>query len=413
MLVAFALGIPIAVSIGLAALLSNMPLGIDNTLFLLMNQAWGTSISFSLSALPLFVFMGEIISRSKLIARVFNAFIELTKGKVPGGLLQPVILTATVFAACSGSTTASAAALSSIAYPELKARNYPPALSTGTLASAGTLAMLIPPSVFIIIYGAIAGTSVSSLYLAAVIPGLLLAFLFSCYVGFALRRPHEVVVGRNRLLAALELVPYVGIFLCVMAPLYLGIATATEVAAVGSAGAMLLALAYRRLSLKIIWGAAVGAARINAMIFFILFSGLVFSNALASTGGIKYITDLMVAVPGRFAGVLVCTGAYLVMGMFFDTLSIQVLTTPIVVPVMASMGFSPVWTGIFMVLACETSLITPPVGLNLFVLAGSTKESVGTISRGAWPFVVLICVVIVIIYLYPPLVEWLPYSVGK
>ena len=423
LMVALFSGMLVGGGVGLASLVANAPMGLERTVVMANINAWSMSNSFTLAAVPLFIFMGEIVARSELIMKLFRSFLLLTRGKVPGGLLQPVILTSTIFAACSGSSTASAGALGSIIFPDLMKQGYPKGLSAGTLAAGGSLAMLIPPSIILVIFGSITDASIASLYLGAFIPGAMIAVLFTLYVALRIPKPPafaevdikiedegEVAAasGREKFVAFLHLMAFAGLMLTVMAPLYLGIATATEVGALGSGGAILLSLIYRKMSLDLLWQAARGAVQITGMVYFIVFGTLTFSMALASTGVAAKLPMMAAAFGNEYLTMLGVFILYLIMGIVFDPISILLLATPFMAPILKGMGFSMVWCGVFIALMIEMSLLTPPVGINLFVLHGSTRVPFMEIAKGCLPFVIILLLVGISIYLFPEIVEWLP-----
>lgn len=422
LLIALFSGMLIGAAVGLSSLVAHAPLGLENVLSLANITAWKTSRSFTLTAVPLFIFMGEIAARSGLVMSLFNAFLLLTRGKIPGGLLQPVIFTSTIFAACSGSSTASAAALGSIIYPDLRRKNYPPSVSTGCLAAGGSLAMLLPPSIVLVIFGSLTDESIGALYLGAVVPGLIIALLFAVYAAVVIPRPSRLTspeeekreadkpIGKGEALRAfLSLASFLALMLTVLGPLYLGIATATEVASLGSAGAIILAsVTQGKKVFQVISEAAMSAVKVTCMAYFILFGTMTFSMALASTGASARLPLLMNHIGNPHLGMLCIFLLYLIMGMIFDPISMLLLTTPFMVPILKALGFSVIWSGIFIALMIEIGLLTPPVGVNLFVLHGSTKVPFMKVAKGCIGFVAILVLAILLLYLFPGLVEWLP-----
>ena len=418
-------GTLIGASVGLASLLAHGSLGLERTIMMCNMLGWDFARSFTLTAIPLFILMGEIFARSGLIDDLFGSFLLLTRGKIPGGLLQPCMLTATIFSAFSGSSTASTACLGKVIHPVLRKNNYDDALSTGALAAGGSLDMMIPPSIILVVFASITDTSLGRLYIAAFIPGLMSAALFMIYLGIKIPRPWTLVAdfdegnrfggpkGKEIRRAGLSLVPFLGMIIIVMGPLYLGVATATEIAAIGTAGSILLCVMYKKFNFKLVWDSAMDAVRVTCFIYFIMFGTLTFGAALASSGVTIELPELMKSVGNQHIVFALITLFYLILGMLFDPMSILLLTSPFMFPVITAFGFSGFWCGIYIALQIQIGLLTPPVGINLFVMHGTTGVPFATISRGALPFVVILLFVTVLIYLFPQLVDWLPNMIGS
>lgn len=414
-------GMLIGASTGFAALLAHGQLGLDRVLFMVANNSWAFARSFTLTAVPLFILMGEIVARSGLIFKLFDSFIVLTRGKLPGGLLQPTLFTSAIWSACSGSSTATAAALSGIIYPPLKKFNYPDGIATATIAAGASMDMLIPPSILMVLYGAIADTSVGALYLGAVIPGVMVTLFFMTYIALKVPKMPALPEGEqaqsigasssgktSNLQAVVDIGVFALLMLTVLAPLYLGIATATEVAALGTAGSILITLGYKKFSWKIIWESAMAAVTTTSLCYFILFGTITFSMALSSAGVSAKVQALLQSLGGSFMIFTIICVFYLILGMLFDPISILLLTTPLVVPILTSLGFTTVWAGIYLTVMIEIGMLTPPVGFNLFVVSGVTRVPMMTIAKACIPFNIILIVVIYLFYYFPWLIDWLP-----
>jgi tripartite ATP-independent transporter DctM subunit len=382
---------------------------------------WGTANEPVLTAIPLFILLGELLLRSGLADRMYTT-LALWLGRLPGGLLHTNIGCCSLFAATSGSSVATAATVGTVALPAMMERNYKPSRALGSLAAGGTLGILIPPSVNLLIYGSLAGVSVGQLFLAGIVPGILLALLFMAFIaaqdilspggGF-----QEAQVPLSvKLLALKHLVPAATVFGIVMGSIYLGIATPTESAAL----AVLVALGFvwreGKLSLAFLDICFRKTARTTGMILLIIVAAFTLNVTLA-LGGITGVISAWVnglglsAVELLFALMLF----YLILGMFMDVLSMQVLTIPILVPITMAAGIDPVWFGIFVVLMCEVGLITPPVGMNLYVVQGvrSDRGPFTDVIAGAIPYTGLMLLFTAILILWPDIALWLPQAVGR
>ncbi len=366
--------------------------------------------SWSLTALPLFILMGEILARTGTAARIF-ASMEVLAGRAPGGLLQVNMLTSGLFAALSGSSTATVATIGRLSFPELERRGYRRDLSLGTLAGASTLGILIPPSVALILYGFVFRVSVADLFLAGVIPGLMLLALFSTYA--AIRQPRLAEGARptraDRLAALRGLLPFLVLIACVFGSIYGGVATPTESAVIGVFGAALLALFARTLSLRVLREALEATAVFAGALGFILGASAALQVAMAYTGIPREVVRLIQeAGLGRGELLLVLTLALVAMGCFVDGLSMIVLTGAVLLPVIQSAGIDPLWFGIYMVVLVEIALITPPIGFNLFVLQKVTGIGILPIARASWPMAALMLAMLGLLTLAPGLATFLP-----
>lgn len=376
---------------------------------------WGASSSWTLTALPLFVWMGEILFRTKLSEDLFRGLAPWLD-RIPGRLLHTNIIGCTVFAAVSGSSAATCATIGKMTLPELAKRGYPESMAIGTLAGAGTLGLLIPPSIIMIVYGVTASVSIAQLFIAGLFPGLMLGGLFMLYtVAWSLVYPDRIPKSEQRLTitqkvaASRHLIPVVGLILAVLGSIYFGIATATEAAALGVVGSLAIAAAQGMLSWRNFRDSLLGATRLYCMIALIL-SGAAFLTL--SMGYIGLPRQLAEWIGGLglspVALLIVLMVFFIALGCFLDGISMVVLTIGIVLPTVEAAGIDLVWFGIFLVLVVEMAQITPPVGFNLFVLQGMTKKEITSIARYAMPLFLLMIVAIGLIYCFPEIITWLP-----
>lgn len=378
-------------------------------------MAWSSSADFILVAVPMFILMGELLLRSGVTDNMYTA-LDRWVGHVPGGLMHTNIAASAVFAATSGSSIATAATISTISIPNMERYGYKAPMFLGTIAAGGTLGILIPPSINMVLYGALSETSVSDLYLAAMIPGLLLALLFSlfvyvsCRINPALGPRGERSPWGERLRALKHLLPPLFLFLLVVGSIYAGLATATEASALGVVGAMLLVIARGRLSVQMLLRSFEGTVRTTAMVMAIVIAAY-FLNFVLSTLG---LTDAAVKWVGRldwspYTVLFVIIVLYVILGCFVESLTLMVATTPIVVPIVQQLGFSPVWFGVVFVILIETALITPPIGMNLFVVQSVRKSGAfRDVVMGSLPFVALMFLMIMLLLVFPSLALWLP-----
>ena len=415
LIVVLALAVPVAAGLGflgiaLSEIYSRLPLTLA-----IGEVAWATSNNFLLVAIPFFVLLGEILLRSGMAERMYNALV-LWVPWLPGGLMHSNIAACAMFAATSGSSVATAATIGTVAMGEIKKHGYSERLFLGTIAAGGTLGILIPPSINMIVYGVLTDSSIPKLYLAGFIPGLVLAGLFSLTVLFiCLLRPE--LGGRRtrtdwkaRIRALPDLIPPLVIFLAVIGSIYAGLATATESAALGVIAALGVAAWHRRLSLRMLLQAFEGTMRTNAMIMAILIAAY-FLNFVISSIGLTGQVNRLVTGLGLTSTELLLTVIvfYLILGCFMETLSMMVATVPIIAPIMFRAGYDPIWFGVLIVILMETAMITPPVGINLYVVQGLRKRGrIDDVIIGAAPFVVAMLVMIAILSYWPNLALWLP-----
>jgi C4-dicarboxylate transporter, DctM subunit len=410
-----ALAVPVAAGLGilgltLSAIYAKLPLS------LAMGEiAWGTSNNFLLVAIPFFVLLGEILLRSGMAERMYGALV-LWMPWLPGGLMHSNIAACAMFAATSGSSVATAATIGTVALNEVEKHGYSERLFLGTIAAGGTLGILIPPSINMIVYGVLTETSIPKLYLAGFLPGLVLATLFSltvliiCIVRPQLGGRPTSATWEQRLKALPDLLPPLIIFLAVIGSIYAGWATATESAALGVIAALAIAAWNRRLSLRALLHAFEGTMRTTAMIMAILLAAYFLNFVITSIGLTmqvnRFITGLQLSPVELLIAVVIF---YLILGMFMETLSMMVATVPIIAPIMIKAGHDPVWFGVLIIILMELAMITPPVGINLYVVQGLRRRGrIDDVIIGASPFVVTMMLMIVVLSLWPQLALWLP-----
>lgn len=420
MLGMMAIGVHVAVAIFSAAAIGTlMYLGLP-LLYSFGDTLWGTLNDFLLTAIPLFILLGELLLRSGVTERMYSA-LSVWLSRMPGGLLHTNIGASTVFAAMSGSSVATAATIGTVALPALSNRGYNERLSLGTLAAGATLGILIPPSINMIIYGAITNTSIGKLFIAGIVPGLMLAGAFMLTImAFSLLRPGVAgekeprVPLAQRLRSLVDLIPPAFVFAIVIGSIYSGWATPTEAAALGVIAALVLAAINRKLTLTMLHECFLSMARTTAMILLII-SAAFFMNYIVGILGIPFaltnwVADLGLTPLGLILALIVF---YLVLGCFLETLSMMIATVPIVVPMVVQFGFDPVWFGIFLVIMMEISLITPPVGMNLYVVQGVRgKGPITDVMIGSLPFLAIMLAFVLLIILWPEMVLWLPNAMS-
>ena len=376
---------------------------------------WSMGSSWSLTALPLFVWMGEILFRTKLSENLFKG-LSPWLSKLPGGLIHVNILGCAIFAAISGSSAATVATVGKMSIPELRKRNYPESFLLGTLAGSGTLGLLIPPSIILIIYGVTVEESIAKLFIAGIIPGIGLALLFMIYVvGWSLRNKRIMPIISedfsfiNKIKQSGQLLPVLLLIFAVIGSIYAGIATATEAASLGVLGALILSYFQKSLTKESFSKSLLGATKTSCMIAFILAGSSFLTLAMAFTGlpkNLAVFIDTLQLSP--YMLLLVLTIFYIILGMFLDGISAVVLTMAIIEPMIRQAGFDMIWFGIYLVIVVEMAQITPPVGFNLFVLQGMAKKDMGFIAKSAFPLFLLMILAVIIIIAFPELALWLP-----
>jgi tripartite ATP-independent transporter DctM subunit len=376
---------------------------------------WGATSSWTLTALPLFLWMGEILFRSKLSEDMFKGLAPWLE-RLPGRLLHVNIIGCTIFAAVSGSSAATCATIGKIALPELKKRGYPEDITLGTLAGAGTLGLMIPPSIIMIVYGVAANVSIAKLFIAGVLPGLLLAALFMGYViVWSLLHPDAIPAASEKtsfvqkIYASRHLIPVVGLIALVLGSVYLGVATATEAAAFGVAGSLILARIEGSLTWSTFKEGLLGATRIYCMIGLILAGASFLTLSMGFIGLPRHLAEFVGSLNlSPFMLILALTGLFIVLGCFLDGISMVVLTMAVLLPTVQKAGIDLIWFGIFIIVVVEMAQITPPVGFNLFVLQGLTKKEISYIARTAMPLFFLMLLAVLLLYLFPSIVTALP-----
>jgi C4-dicarboxylate transporter DctM subunit len=376
---------------------------------------WGAASSWTLTALPLFIWMGEILFRTKLSESMFRGLAPWVS-RLPGRLLHTNVVGCTIFAAVSGSSAATCATIGKMTLPELGKRGYPEDITIGSLAGAGTLGLLIPPSIIMIVYGVTAEVSIARLFVAGILPGILLAALFSGYLAVwaLLNRdrvpaPDQHLTFGQKIFESRHLIPVVLLIGAVLGSIYSGVATATEAAAVGVVGSLLLSAAQRSLSWQTFRDSLLGATRLYCMI------ALILAGAAFLTLSMGYI-----GLPRNLAGFISSLGLspfmlmvalavfYIILGCFLDGISMVVLTMGVILPTVQAAGFDMIWFGIFVVIVVELAQITPPVGFNLFVLQGMTGKEITWIARVTMPFFFLMCGMVLLLWFFPQIATWLP-----
>ncbi len=380
---------------------------------------WGSSSSWTLTALPLFIWMGEILFRTRLSNDMFRGLAPWVQA-LPGRLLHTNVIGCTIFAAVSGSSAATCATIGKMTLPELKRRGYPDDISIGSLAGAGTLGLLIPPSIIMIVYGVSADVSIAKLFMAGVLPGVMLATLFSGYlVVWALLNPGRVPPAdapmslRQKLFESRHLIPVVLLIGAVLGSIYSGVATATEAAAVGVVGSLVLSAVQGSLTWGTFKEALMGGTRLYCMIALILAGASFLTLAMGYIGLPRHLAEWIGGLNlSPVALLTVLMGFYIVLGCFLDGISMVVLTMGVILPTVQKAGIDLLWFGIFIVLVVEMAQITPPVGFNLFVLQGMTKREIGWIARVTLPFFFLMIAAVGLIWLFPGIVTVLPAKMG-
>ncbi len=376
---------------------------------------WGSSSSWTLTALPLFIWMGEILFRTRLSQDMFHGLAPWLQS-LPGRLLHTNVAGCTIFAAVSGSSAATCATIGKMTLPELNRRGYPEGMVVGTLAGAGTLGLLIPPSIIMIVYGVTADVSIAKLFIAGVIPGLMLAGLFSAYIiVWALRNPGLVPAAERRytflekVKESRTLIPVVLLIAAVLGSIYTGIATATEAAAVGVVGSLVLSALQGTLNWPSFRDALMGATRLYCMIALILAGAAFLTLSMGYIGLPRHLAEWIAELGlSQFELIAVLTLFYIVLGCFLDGISMVVLTMGVIMPTVTKAGIDPIWFGIFIVLVVEMAQITPPVGFNLFVLQGMTGRELPWIARVTLPMFFVMVFAVLLLYWFPGLATWLP-----
>ena len=381
---------------------------------------WGTSSSWTLTALPLFVWMGEILFRTKLSENLFKGLSPWMQ-KLPGGLIHVNVVGCALFAAISGSSAATVATVGKMSIPELRKRNYPEKILLGSLAGSGTLGLLIPPSIILIIYGVAVQESIAKLFIAGIIPGIMIALIFMSYViiwSLINKKEMPKIIEEYSFLEKIkrskQLLPVILLISAVIGSIYTGIATATEAASLGVVGALILSYFQKSLNLETFKSSLLGATKTSCMIAFILAGSTFLSLAMGFTGlprNLALWIQNMDLSPYLLIFVLMIF--YIILGMFLDGISAVVLTMAIIEPMIRQAGFDMIWFGIFVVIVVEMAQITPPVGFNLFVLQGMANKDMGYIAKSAFPLFLLMVLAVILVVIFPEIALWMPEQMVK
>lgn len=380
---------------------------------------WGSASSWTLTALPLFIWMGEILFRTRLSQDMFKGLSPWVQA-LPGRLLHTNVVGCTIFAAVSGSSAATCATIGKMTLPELRRRGYPDHMIVGTLAGASTLGLLIPPSIIMIVYGAMADVSISKLFIAGVLPGIMLALLFSGYIIlWALRNPEQVPKAdarmslKEKLSASRSLIPVIALIAAVLGSIYSGLATATEAAAVGVLGSLVLSAVQGSLNWHSFKEALMGATRLYCMIALILAGAAFLTLSMGYIGLPRHLAEWIGSLDLSQGQLIIAMAVFFViLGCFLDGISMVVLTMGVIMPTIQAAGIDPLWFGVFIVVVVEMAQITPPVGFNLFVLQGMTRKELPWIAKVAAPMFFLMCFAVVLLYIFPAIVTWLPQQMS-
>lgn len=409
------IGLPVAFSLALSGSLGLLAVGGLDTLMGILTSAPGSSISsYELLTIPMFLLMAEFMTVSGIANSLFGAFATWT-GRLPGGLGVATAVTGAAFGAISGSSTAAAATLSSCSLPAMIEQGYEKKFAAGVVSISGTLAMLIPPSIAVIFYGLLSGADIGKMLIAGVIPGLLVTLTIILTIWFLLLRDPSLAPGRvvhswRAKIASLKVAgPFLALFGLVTGLIYSGIATPVESSAIGALGALVLTVAYGKLGVRALRRSLINTCLASAMIGLIIVSAQIFGFFLTLTGTtqglVGWVGSLNVS-PYVILTVLIVM--YLILGCFLDQLSILILTVPVVHPLITSLGFDPIWFGIMIILLAEVGMVTPPVGMNVFVVARATRMPVGRVFAGVTPHVIAHLLLIVVFVTFPQLILWLP-----
>ena len=381
---------------------------------------WGTSSSWTLTALPLFVWMGEILFRTKLSENLFKGLSPWMQ-RLPGGLIHVNVVGCALFAAISGSSAATVATVGKMSIPELRKRNYPEKILLGSLAGSGTLGLLIPPSIILIIYGVAVQESIAKLFIAGIIPGIMIALIFMSYViiwSLINKKDMPKILEDYSLLEKLkrskQLLPVIILIFGVIGSIYTGIATATEAASLGVVGALILSFFQKSLNLETFKSSLLGATKTSCMIAFILAGSTFLSLAMGFTGLPRNLAIWIQSMDlSPYVLIFVLMIFYIILGMFLDGISAVVLTMAIIEPMIRQAGFDMIWFGIFLVIVVEMAQITPPVGFNLFVLQGMANKDMGYIARSAFPLFLLMILAVILVVAFPEIALWMPEQMVK
>jgi C4-dicarboxylate transporter DctM subunit len=415
MFITLACGLWIGLALGLVGFISFAALTNSDPALSFGTTVWGSLNSWTLTALPMFIFMGEILFRSSLSDDMFKGLAPWMQ-RLPGRLLHTNVFGCGIFAAISGSSAATCATIGRMTIPELRKRGYDDMMSLGSLAGSGTLGLLIPPSIILIVYGVAAEVSIARLFIAGVIPGIVLMLIFSAVLMvWAMLQPRKVperdapMTFLQKMNESRRLIPVVALIIIVLGSIYAGIATPTESAVLGVVGSLVLTVATGTFSWKMFNDSVMGAVRTNTMIGLILAGAAFLTTAMGFSGLPRIFADWVNSLGLSQIGlILALTVVYIVLGCLIDGISMVVLTAAVVLPAVKAAGIDLVWFGIFVVLVVEMAQITPPVGFNLFVIQGLTGRPLGYIALAALPFFFAMLGMVAIMVIFPDLATWLP-----
>ena len=414
-------GVPIAFALGAVAT-GSLYLS-DPSLALALGQiTWNGLSSFVLAAIPLFIFMGYLMFEAGLSARIYAAIYPLLDRLLPGGLLHSNIVVGAAFAACSGSSLASCATIGTVALPEMEKRGYQRGIATGSVAAGGTLGILIPPSISLIIYGAMTDQSVGQLFAGGIIPGLILTLAYMGYIALRIQiQPHLVTGGVEAqklpwsqcLRATGGAWPVLALFIGVMGSIYMGIATPTEAAAIGCVLTLMIAGGYRLLDWDVLKRALIGSVKTTTMVLCIFWAAKLMGIYLTYEQITAQLAQMVLSLGlSPFAILMLVVLLYLVLGMLMDALAAMVMTLPLTFPIVMALGFDPIWYGVLLTMLIEGGLLTPPVGMNLFILQGLRPEyPFIDLIKGATPFFLMLVLVIFVVIAFPDLITFLPRTI--
>ncbi|MDP6573644.1 MAG: TRAP transporter large permease subunit [Rhodospirillales bacterium] len=414
-------GVPIAFALGAVA--TGSLYFADPRLALALGQiTWDGLTSFVLCAIPLFIFMGYLLFEAGLSARIYAGIYPLLDRLLPGGLLHSNIVVGAAFAACSGSSLASCATIGTVAIPEMEKRGYQRGIATGSVAAGGTLGILIPPSISLIIYGAMTDQSVGQLFVGGIIPGIILTFTYMGYIAVRIQiQPHLVMGGveveklpwSQCLRATLGAWPVAALFVGVMGSIYMGIATPTEAAAIGCALTLMIAGGYRLLTRDVMKRALIGSVKTSTMVLCIFWGAKLMGIYLTYQQITAKLAHMVLSQGlSPFAVLMLVVVLYLVLGMLMDALAAMVMTLPLTFPIVMALGYDPIWYGVLLTMLIEGGMLTPPVGMNLFILQGLRPEyPFIDLIKGAAPFFLMLVLVIFVVIAFPELITFLPQTI--
>jgi len=413
-------GLWVAMTLFSVAMVGLLLLGNDNMGLLFATSTWGSISDWSLAALPLFIWMGEILFRTRLSKDLFEGLKPWLEN-IPGRLLHVNILSCGMFAAVSGSSAATAATIGKMTLPELKRQGYDDKMAIATLAGSGTLGLLIPPSIILIVYGVAAEVSIGRLFVAGIIPGIMLVALFMGYTAYwSLKHKNQSTqekvhyTWKDKWSSLARLIPISILVSFILGSIYGGLTTPTEAAAFGVIGALVLAMSNGSLTMKSFTESLLGAVKTSCMITFILCGAAFLTMAMGFIGLPRLLAEEIALLQlSPYVLLFWLTVLFVVLGCFLDGISVIVLTTSVVLPMVTQVGIDPLWFGIYIVLVVEMSQITPPVGFNLFVIQGLTGKNILFIAKAALPFFFLLLFAVIIVIIFPQLVTWLPMTMSR